>query len=227
MASLPEYLMPLPAGRRPLPREVRESHQREHVLGAATEVFAKRGYQGTTIDHLAAAARVGVGSFYALFDGKEDCFLQAYDRIVSTASAQLAAALPRDAPWPERVCVALRVSLELIAAEPLRARIVLVEVQTAGSSALARYQATLDELIALLRHGRALSPRAAELPVTLEEANVSGLAWLLHQQLVMGEVGVVEQLYPDLAGILLEPYLGQAEIERLIATVPTAPSALA
>jgi AcrR family transcriptional regulator len=200
-----------------------EEHQRDHIVDAAIEIFAKRGYQGTTIDHIVAGARVGVGSFYALLDGKEDCFLRAYDRIVSAASEQIAAALPPDAPWPQRVCAAVRTSLELIAAEPLQARIVLVEVQTAGPVALARYQATLDELIALLRHGRELSPHAGELPSTLEEANVSGIAWLLHQQVVMGEVDGIEQLLPDLLGILLEPYLGEAEVRELISAAEPAP----
>ncbi|HVC08270.1 MAG TPA: helix-turn-helix domain-containing protein [Solirubrobacterales bacterium] len=217
MALLPEHLSKAAVGRERLSRQVIEAHQREHILDAAVAIFAKRGYQGTTVDHLVAAAKIGVGSFYALFDGKEDCFLQAYDRIVSAASDQLAATLPGDVPWPERVCAFLRASLALIAAEPLRARVVLVEVQTAGSPALARYQATIDGLIAHLRHGRALSSRAAELPTTLEEATVLGLAWLLHQRLVVGEVEEIEELFPDFAEILLEPYLGEADTKRLIA----------
>jgi AcrR family transcriptional regulator len=217
MASLPEPLSRAPVGRDRLPREVIEAHQRDHIVEAAIKVFAKRGYRGTTIDHIVASAQVGVGSFYALFDGKEDCFLRAYDSIVAAASEQIASELP-EAPWPERVAAALRSLLALIAAEPLRARIALVEVQTADPVALARYQSTLDRVIALLHHGRQLSPRAAELPATLEEANVSGLAWLLHQRLVIGEVEGIEQLFPDLAGILLEPYLGEVETQTLIAS---------
>ncbi len=71
MASLPEHLRPIPAGREKLSREVMEEHQRKRVVEAAIVVFAEKGYPGTTVDDLVNAARVGVGSFYALFGGKK------------------------------------------------------------------------------------------------------------------------------------------------------------
>jgi len=89
--------MPRPVGRTKLPREVMKSHRRERVLDAATEVFAKRGYPATTVDRIVAAGKVGVGSFYAHFDGKEDCFLAVYDRIVADARERISAAIPPDA----------------------------------------------------------------------------------------------------------------------------------
>jgi AcrR family transcriptional regulator len=216
VAPLPEHLKPMSVGRHALARDVMDQHQRDRIVEASIEVFAKRGYQATTIDHIVAAAQVGVGSFYSLLDGKEDCFLRAYDGIVAATKERIAAASPSGASWPEQACAALRELLAQIAAEPLRARIVLIEVQTAGPVARARYQATLDEVIALIRRGRELSPVAKELPSTLEEATASGLAWLLHQQLAIGEAESVKQLFPDLAGILLEPYLGKAETQSLI-----------
>ncbi|HWW67436.1 MAG TPA: TetR/AcrR family transcriptional regulator [Solirubrobacterales bacterium] len=218
MASLPEPLAKTAAGRHQLPREVVEEHQRDRIVDATIETFAKRGYQGTTVDHIVAAARIGVGSFYALFDGKEDCFLAVYDRIAAAARERIGAAAAAQATWPEQVCAALASLLELIAAEPLRARIVLAEAQTAGDSSFARHEAVLDEVALLLRPGRALSPRPEQLPPTLEEAIVGGVAWLLHQRLVMGELEGIEGLFPELALIALEPYLGEVEASALIAT---------
>lgn len=205
-------------GREPLSREVMEAHQRDRVLDAVIGVFAKRGYQSTTVDHIVAAAKIGFGSFYELFEGKEDCFLQLYDRILADARERIAAEISPEAPWPELVCAALRALLELIAAEPLRARVVLAEAQTAGDRSFARHEALLDEVALLLRPGRALSPRPEELPPTLEEAIVGGVAWLLHQRLVMGELEGIEELFPELALIALEPYVGEVEASALIAT---------
>ena len=124
--------MPPPSRRAALPREVRVEHQRRNVLEAATEVFAKRGYPGTTVDHIIAAAKIGYSSFYELFAGKEDCLLQAYERIVAEFWQQIAAAVPAAAPWSEQVCALLRAALEAIAAAPQAARVALVEIQTAG-----------------------------------------------------------------------------------------------
>lgn len=222
MAALPEHLQPTPVGRHSLPREVMASHQRERILAVATEVFAKRGYRSTTVDHIVAAAKVGVGSFYALFDGKEDCFLQAFDRIVAQSRERIAAGQPPSAAWPEQACAALHSLLELIAAEHFQARIVLVEAQTAGPPAEARYQATLEELAASMRHGRSLGSATAQLPATFEEVTLAGLAWLLHQRLVSAKLKGIAELFPEMAEILLEPYLGESEAGRVIAAPPAA-----
>ena len=217
MVSLPKPLSKVPVGRDRLPRDVMEAHQRDRVLDAAIGVFAKRGYQGTTIDHIAAGAKIGVGSFYALFEGKEDCFLQVYDRTVDDAREKIAASVQPDATWSDQVVAFLRTSLALVAANPLAARIALVEIQTAGPAALARYEGTFNRFLALLSHGRQSSPYAASLPATLEAAIVGGVLWLLHQRVVMGETSGIEGLLPDLLTIVIGPYLGEADTDRLAA----------
>jgi AcrR family transcriptional regulator len=216
MATLPEHLKAVPVGRDPLPREVLAEHQRERILVAATTVFAKRGYQGTTVDRLVAAARIGVGSFYDIFENKEDCFLQAHDRVIVQARQEIFAAIPSDRPWIEQVCLALRAMLTWVAANPSPARLVLVETQTAGAAGLSRYEELLNSFIAPLREGRDGTPLAAELPATLEQAIVAGIAWLLSQRIVVGKIDDIEELFPDLARVALEPYRGETEVNDLI-----------
>lgn len=211
--------MPAPVGRERISQEVLEDHQRNRALAAAVEVFAKRGYPGTTVDHIVAAAKIGVGSFYKLFDGKEDCFLQAYDQIVAEGRESILASVPEGAPDAERVCFGLRALLQLVAGEPLRARLVLVEAQTAGPRGLARYEKSLDDVVPSLRRCRELSPVASDLPGTLEEATVGGIAWLLHQRLVMGEAEGIEELFPEVVNIAIAPYLGDESAQRLAESV--------
>ena len=209
--------MSTPVGRDPLPREVLAAHQRERVLAAATEVFAKRGYLGTTVDHVVSAAHIGVGSFYSLFHRKEDCFLAAYDRVAAAGRERMLAAIAPDAPWPQQLAAALRGLLELIEAEPFAARIALVEVQTAGATALAHHERNLDEAAELLRGGRAHSPVADELPATLEFATVGGLTWFLQQRISLGETSDAAKLLPEVLEIVAEPYLGAEATAALLA----------
>jgi AcrR family transcriptional regulator len=218
MSSLPPHLLKTPVGRTRVPGELVESHQRERVLDAATAVFAKRGYPNTTIDHIIAATKIGVGSFYALFEGKEDCFAQVFDRVVERGRARILAAMPADAAWEEQAVCALRALLDLIAEEPLAARIALVEVQTAGPDSLERYESLLEGLVPVLRRGRGLTPVGAELPETFEDATIAGVAWMLHQRLVAGNVDDVGRLLPELVGILVEPYLGEDRSAALLAS---------
>lgn len=209
--------MPVEVGREPLSREVMERHQRDRVLPGALEVFAKRGYPATTVDHIVAAAKVSVGSFYSLFDGKEECFLAVLDRAIADAKEELASSLPADASQPDRVLAALVALLRLIAADPLRARVVLVEAQTAGPAALARYQAAIDQAVPELYGCRGASPIGSELPDTLELATIGGLLWFLQQRIVLGEAATVPGLLPEVAEIVIEPYLGREQTKRLLA----------
>ena len=105
MVSLPEHLAQGPVGKKQVSRDMIDTEHRDHVLDVATEVFAKRGYPATTVDHIVSAARIGVGRFYSLFDGKEDCFLQAYERNLATGRARVEESIPggalgRSSPAP-------------------------------------------------------------------------------------------------------------------------------
>jgi AcrR family transcriptional regulator len=221
MGALPEHLQPIAVGRRPLEREVYLDHQRDHVLAAATEVFAKRGYRATTVDHIVAAARIGVGTFYGLFGGKEECFLATYERALDDFQATILTELPAAAPFSEQACGALHSLLVEIAAHPLHARLALVEVQTAGPKALARYQQTVDALIPELARAREESPFAAELPSRLEEAVIGGLLWYLQQRLLQSELKDPDAHFGDVLEIVLEPYLGPEATARLAGTART------
>jgi AcrR family transcriptional regulator len=216
MAGLPDYLAKGPVGREPLAREVVEEHQRRRIAEAAVAVFAEHGYRAATIDHLVAAAQIGVGSFYSLFEGKQECFLFVYGLIVEEAREHLAEAVPEGAGWAERASAGLRELLESIAAEPWRARIVFVEAHTAGPAAEARYAETMAELAGFLRGGRALRAGEPELPAGLESATVAGLAWLLQQRLLGAASEDVASLLPGAAQIVFEPYLGAEESAALV-----------
>jgi AcrR family transcriptional regulator len=214
--KLPEHLASKPVGRKRLRKDVLDQHQRERVLAAATEVFAKRGYVATTVDDIVAAAKIGVGSFYALFGGKQDCFLELYDRIVAEAQAQIEEAVADGAPWPDRVCTGIRMILELAAAQPSGARIVVVESHTAGRLAEDRYAALVAQMAAILREGRSQGSTNEGMRATFEAATVAGVAWLLYQQLAAGRPIDVAELFPEMVRIVLALYIGSHDAERLI-----------
>ena len=214
MSSLPDHLLPEAVGREPVSRAVLEHHQRRRVLTAATGVFARRGYRSTTVDQIVSAAKIGVGSFYGLFDGKEDCFLCLYDLIVAEAEEAVGVAVAGGGRWEDRVVGALRVLLELAAAEPDRARVAIVEAPTAGPAAQARYSETVARLAEGLHEGRSADASAEGPPACFEHAAVAGLAWTLHQRLSAGEPPVVAELLPEMAEFVVAPYAGTGMFAR-------------
>ncbi len=59
----------------PLTPERRRNLTREHLLQAAAQVFAERGFHGTTLDEVASVAGFSKGAVYSNFRNKEDLFL--------------------------------------------------------------------------------------------------------------------------------------------------------
>jgi AcrR family transcriptional regulator len=212
MQYLSQRLATRPAGRRDgePARGPLAAQQRERLLDAAERLAAERGVAGASIEALVKAAGVSSVTFYEHFEGKEECFLAAFDRAVEETTAALGEALEdRELSWTERFCSGLRALLALVAADPERARLCLVEAQTGGAALSARFDTVLDRVARELRRGRALETAPAGLPETLEEATAGGLAWLLRERLERGGAEKIEALYPQLVDVALPPYLGR------------------
>jgi len=213
--SLSERLQKMPPGRHLVPRDFVSQNQRERMLLATAELVAERGYQKTTIELIAKTARVALSTFYEHFSSKEECFLAAFDESVAAAAQVFDELLDPEQPWPDQVASGLEIALEMIVAEPARARLCIVESQAAGGEALARYQTMLGSIAPKLREGRQFNPRASRLPDGMEMAIAGGLAWLVHQRLVSDRVEEIKALLPEMLQVTLTPYVGELEAGRL------------
>lgn len=200
-------------------RAARDEERRQQALAAFADVFAKRGYQAATVENLIAGAKISMGSFYKFFGGKEDCFVQVFDRVVAIAHERIRLALPPDADWATQAAIGTRVLVEFAAEQPLAAKVVVLEAQTSGPEALRRYVDTVRELAAFLRRGRAEGKPGAQLPENFDDSTASGLVWLLQTRLARGEMDDPEGLYPQIAKVALEPYLGSERAERTLRAV--------
>ena len=197
------------------------SHQRERVVALVTPVFAKRGYASTTVNDLLAAGKVGVGNFYELFEGKEDCFAAAFERALSEAHEEVALAAGPGENWAERSFLGLHGLISFIIARPLEARLVLLEAQSAGERALARYDELLDTAVAWLRRGRKKSREAERLPQGFERASISGLTFYLQQCLLDRGSLDAEVLFGEVAELVLAPIIGPETMACLRETLHT------
>lgn len=185
--------------------------QLRRILDATEQLVGEHGCSGTSIEAIVKAAGVSSVTFYEHFEDKEACFVAAFDRVVVETGAKLSAAGRGEEAWADRVRAVLAALLAVIASEPNRARLCLVEAQTGGPLLSARYDATLDAAASRLWQGRLLVTAPRELPDTVEEAAVGGIAWLLRQRVEREEAETVEALLPKLAEIALSPYLGAVE----------------
>jgi AcrR family transcriptional regulator len=216
VAELPPALTSEPASGRRISREIQAGERRTQMLDRMTKVFAKRGYRAATVNDLLAGAKIGMGAFYEEFDGKEDCFVAVYDRVLERAQEQIAPAVGDGGDWAERVSAGLAAVIGFVAAEPLAARVVLLEAQTGGPVALERHRKVVGELASFLALGREEGAPGKRLPEDFEESTASGLLWLLQTKVARGEIGDPEELHRQMLKVVLEPFLGPARTKRAI-----------
>jgi AcrR family transcriptional regulator len=77
----------------PSRREAKKDSTRRAIVDAAVRLFAKRGFDGATVEELAAAADVGKGTIYNYFRTKEDivvAFMLGVEQQIQREAARLA-----------------------------------------------------------------------------------------------------------------------------------------
>jgi AcrR family transcriptional regulator/DNA-binding MarR family transcriptional regulator len=158
--------------------------QRARIVSAMVEVSSELGYIGAAVAPVVARAGVSRRTFYELFDGREDCFLAAFDWGVSQAKAAMVEAQKGQRTWRTRVRAALAGLLTLLDAEPELARVCVIEALGAGPLVLTRRGQIADELIAALGAG-APGPRGgATMPLLTAAGVVGGAFSVIHARLL-------------------------------------------
>jgi AcrR family transcriptional regulator len=205
----------LPRGRHGLPREFVAQNQRERLLASLAECLEEGGYDGTTVSTIGKRAGVSKSDFYKQFESKDACFVAAYDDAVERIRERVLAACDEAGDWATGVLAGLAALLDLLAAEPAQAGLVLVEGLRAGRGVYDRYQVALQSFVPYLRDG-APAPAGGEPPEATDEAIVGGIASLLARRVLAGETAKLDEFLPEIAEFALTPYVGAAEARRII-----------
>jgi AcrR family transcriptional regulator len=205
----------LPRGRHGLSREFVERNQRERLIAALAEALYEQGYEKTTVSSIGKRAGVSKSDFYKHFEGKDACFLAAYDDAFERIRERIVAACKGADDWATGVRDALAALLDYLASEPAQARLALVEGLRAGRGIYDRYQEAVQSFVPLLRDG-APAPVEGALPEATDEAVVGGIASLLARRVLAGETERLDEFLPEVAEFALTPYLGAAEARRII-----------
>jgi AcrR family transcriptional regulator len=182
----------VPAPSRKSESEKKKTERRLQILEAARDVFARRGYNQTTIDDIVAHAGVARGTFYLYFDDKRAVFSELIDRF----AAQLTGAIQRIVTDDSSHSVAeqVRGNIRAIVATCLaeRATTKILFTDAAGvdpafdRKLLAFYDSAVQLLTDSLKDGQALGIVADGEPRVLAYLSIGALKELLHQAVTLG-----------------------------------------
>lgn len=188
-----------------LPREFVAGHKRRRMMDAIAELTAEQGYEATKIADIVRRAAVARKTLYDNFDGKEDLFLSAVDATLGEMRVVVEEACERTDSPEDQVVAGLEALLEFIAEHPAATRMCMVESISATRSSARLYDAGMRDFVELLRNSGLDN---SDLPGTIEESLVGGVAWILQQQIRRDEAERVGELLPELSQFVLSPYLG-------------------
>jgi AcrR family transcriptional regulator len=211
-----EELGPLPAGRHGYSREQVVHHQRERLIAGLAAAVAQKGYAGVTLTDITREAKVSRRVFYANFGSKEECFLAAFEVVVTHLRELIAAAAEPIPDWPHQAIAATGAVLRFLASEPDLARLCLVESRSAGPAVTARFNETVGEIVPLLRLGRSDRGGDRPLPESTEDSTIGSLVSLAFRKAAAGEADRLHESLCDCAELVLAPYLGHGRAARLV-----------
>lgn len=210
-------LGPLPGGHHGLSRQQILDSQRERLLAAIAHEVAARGYRGTTITEVVKVASVSTRDFYEHFEGKEECFLAAFDAVRDHLEELVVETVAEQPDWPRQVIAALRALLEFFATEPELARLCLVEPVSATPTIAIRFREAVLACVPALARGRTQTADGASLPPSTEDSLLGGMLSLATRAILAGETEMLPTLLPDLVEFTLSPYLGAEGASELVA----------
>lgn len=190
------------------------ANQGRRIFDGLAAALAYHGYEDTKIADVVELAGVSRATFYEHFQGKEACFAAAYDDGVERLAAAVVGAATEQAEWPDRVSEGLRAGLELLAAEPRLAHLLLVEAPAAARPARLEHERSLTELAEALRLPAEGPPAGETLSEDTARLLAGGLVSHLSGRVLAGEAERLPELHGVLLEYLLTPVAGRVASER-------------
>lgn len=157
-------------------RATLESATRDRLLQAAMDVFADRGYHGSTVDDIVSASATSKGAFYYYFPSKQGIFLNLLDRLGGMVEAGVEAAIDQEQGALAKVEAALRVVLEVASAQRDLARILLIEAAALGPEFEQGRLGIHRRFAALIQ--RHLDRAVGEGAIPAQDTRAAGMAWI-------------------------------------------------
>jgi AcrR family transcriptional regulator len=180
------------------------------MLGAALSVVDELGYPHATVAHVTSRARVSRRTFYDVFDNREDCLLAALQSVVERIDAELAGLNLDALPWRERVRAGLWTILSFFDREPVLARVCVVQALRGGPRVLERREQVLAKLARVVDRGREEKDKGRTCPPLMADGLVGAAFGIVYGRLLKGERAPLTDIFGELMGMIVLPYLGPA-----------------
>ena len=181
----------------------------ERIERATMSVVVRKGYADASMKAIASEAGISLRNIYATFpDGKPEAFEAALLRVRLRMRAATLPAFRRARNWPEAIVAITRASLSFLEAEPDFARLLSVDVYSAGAGALESNDKAIESTQRFIEGG--LQFAELENPIAAEAIQSALYAMLSARVQATQQVPLV-RMGPLAIYLTLAPFLGPDE----------------
>jgi AcrR family transcriptional regulator len=187
-----------------VPPDIGYRSQRQRILTAMAKSCAEKTFATTTITDIVGHASISRATFYKHFANKQECFYAAADGFLVELQGAAAVAYERSADsHVDAVRDVISAVLELLAAKPDYAKLLLIDAPIVDPEIVRRYRNfVIGALEEKLQAGESARDTRADPEIAFGRAKV-----LIAGHIVAGET--LHTLLPELVYIALLPYSGQ------------------
>jgi AcrR family transcriptional regulator len=204
------------------PEDRRPTGAKARLLDSVLLLAATESYEELGPVRIADRANVPLDTFLETFDGRDECFLAAFDMIGDELLAIAADPVLLGGDWAGALPTVLAAIMRHLAENPVYAQTIAYSAYAAGPLALERNLQLALDLASVLTEG---APRGGRRD-TLNEW-IAGAIWQMIQGYGTQErAHMLPALTDSLARVMLTPLIGvQAAIEQLAGAPPSASAA--
>jgi AcrR family transcriptional regulator len=187
------------------------------LLDAVLELVGERGYVESSLSALLERSGSSSRNFHRHFDSLADCYEHAYVEAASGLCKELIAVGRQGADWRTGFRAALLRLLQSVAAEPRRARALLIEWRVAGEGVVSIHE-ELAGLIAveIERARKEIGEQGRQPPPMSARIVLGAVEYKLVELIETGKTEGAERLLGSLAYFAVLIYFGrEAAVEEL------------
>lgn len=185
-------------------------------------VSGERGYEHISVQDVIERAGISRATFYKYFDGKEDCFAQAYSGAAEWLYRRLIGLAKRQPSWREGLRAGLAELLEFCANQPSLARALLVEPHAAGGAAMVEHDLLMERLSRAIDGARREIPSRQAPPPVTATFMVGAIETLVRTKLMSDEPETAPEMLPGLLHFVVMQFYGEDAAWEELTSAPLA-----
>jgi AcrR family transcriptional regulator len=199
----------------PVAESLLSPSERDRALRAMATLCATRGYDETSVEEVVEAAEIDRGDFERIFDGKEDCAIEAVKAILGETMCVVGASYSPDHSEWDTALFGIKAILDLMAAHPSFAYVAYIGSRQMTPEGVREVRVSGVSLLCTMLDRLRTSAARDEQPGTAAAGAFGGAEAVVRREVARGRAERLPELLPDLIYSAVVPFLGQEDGLRL------------